>query len=71
MLPSSSPLEKVKMRWSLALPFATASVSDPSKLVMMHYMPWFDTPETNGGQWGIHWTMANRHVLLVFVCMGF
>jgi len=25
-------------------------------------MPWFETRETNGnGQWGIHWTMANRN----------
>ena len=37
-----------------------ASVSDPAKLVMMHYMPWFDTPETNDGRWGLHWTMQNR-----------
>lgn len=24
-------------------------------------MPWFETPATNGGAWGIHWTMANRN----------
>lgn len=22
-----------------------------------HYMPWFETPQTNGGQWGMHWKM--------------
>lgn len=27
--------------------------------VYAHYMPWFETPETNGGKWGMHWTMAN------------
>ncbi|MFK7845928.1 MAG: T9SS type A sorting domain-containing protein [Rhodothermales bacterium] len=31
-----------------------------SKPVIMHYMPWFDTPEFNG-QWGWHWTMNNRN----------
>ena len=29
--------------------------------VLMHYMPWFETPETNQGRWGMHWTMANRN----------
>lgn len=32
--------------------------SNPMK-IYMHYMPWFETPETNNGNWGIHWTMAN------------
>lgn len=28
--------------------------------VYVHYMPWFETKETNpNGQWGIHWTMSN------------
>jgi len=27
----------------------------------MHYMPWFENPSTNGGAWGIHWTMANQN----------
>ncbi|MEM7454385.1 MAG: hypothetical protein AAF456_08510 [Planctomycetota bacterium] len=28
--------------------------------VYMHYMPWFETPETTGGKgWGVHWQMAN------------
>lgn len=33
-----------------------------SEPVYMHYMPWFETPATSGnGQWGLHWTMANRN----------
>jgi len=28
--------------------------------VYVHFMPWFETPETNNGWWGLHWTMANR-----------
>ena len=28
--------------------------------VFIHLMPWFDTPVTNGGAWGLHWTMNNR-----------
>ena len=27
----------------------------------MHYMPWFETPETNDGRWGWHWTMNNKN----------
>ncbi|MBQ8673524.1 MAG: hypothetical protein IJ511_05670 [Bacteroides sp.] len=26
--------------------------------VFAHYMPWFETPETNNGKWGQHWTMS-------------
>jgi len=30
--------------------------------VYIHYMPWFETPQTSGnGQWGWHWTMDNRN----------
>ncbi|RZC31773.1 uncharacterized protein BDFB_013255 [Asbolus verrucosus] len=29
--------------------------------IYVHMMPWFETKETNNGQWGIHWTMANRN----------
>lgn len=30
--------------------------------IFMHYMPWYETPETNSDNtWGIHWTMANRN----------
>ena len=28
----------------------------------MHYMPWFENPETLGpGQWGYHWTLNNQN----------
>lgn len=30
--------------------------SNPQKLYA-HYMPWFETPATNGGSWGYHWTL--------------
>lgn len=30
------------------------------KPVLMHYMPWFETPEFNG-IWGWHWTMNNQN----------
>lgn len=33
--------------------------SNPMKL-WVHYMPWFETPATNNGSWGQHWTMATR-----------
>lgn len=31
-----------------------------TKPVLMHYMPWFETPEFDGG-WGYHWTMNNNN----------
>lgn len=31
-----------------------------STKIFVHYMPWFDTPESSSdGKWGIHWRMAN------------
>jgi hypothetical protein len=27
----------------------------------VHYMPWYETPATNNGKWGIHWTMNTRN----------
>lgn len=31
-----------------------------SMKVYIHYMPWFETPQTSDtGQWGWHWTMSN------------
>src|SRR6516162_4575045 len=52
----------------LAIPATAQPVAvtktNPTK-VYMHYMPWFQTPSslggTDGGQWGIHWTMANQN----------
>lgn len=35
--------------------------TNPMKL-FVHYMPWFETPETSSdGAWGQHWTMANKN----------
>lgn len=34
--------------------------TNPMKL-FVHYMPWFETKETNNGVWGQHWTMANKN----------
>ena len=32
----------------------------------MHYMPWFETPATPGGNnWGIHWKFNNRNPNIV------
>lgn len=32
-----------------------------SKKVFVHFMPWFETPSTNSGLWGQHWTMSNQN----------
>lgn len=31
------------------------------KKVFAHLMPWFETPKTNGGSWGIHWRMNTQN----------
>lgn len=43
-------------------PIAPVNVTktNPMKLYV-HYMPWFETKETNNGNWGMHWTMANKN----------
>jgi hypothetical protein len=42
--------------------------TNPTK-VYMHYMPWFQTPASQGGtdgaSWGGHWTMANENPNIV------
>jgi hypothetical protein len=32
-----------------------------AKKIFAHMMPWFETPQTNGGSWGIHWKMNTRN----------
>jgi hypothetical protein len=48
-----------------ALPLAAQSAVVPKTNPMpvyMHYMPWFQTPQTLGpNNWGWHWTMNNRN----------
>lgn len=39
---------------------ASATKTNPMNLYV-HYMPWFETKETNNGTWGQHWTMANKN----------
>lgn len=58
---------------SLMLCSCTASWGQPQQVektnplkVYMHYMPWFETPDTLGGnQWGFHWKFANRNPNIV------
>ena len=38
--------------------------------VYMHYMPWFETPATNNGKWGLHWTMANQNPNIIDPATG-
>ncbi|MBN2486172.1 MAG: hypothetical protein JXB34_09380 [Bacteroidales bacterium] len=40
--------------------FAPVAVlkTNPTK-VYAHYMPWFESKESNNGTWGMHWTMSN------------
>lgn len=32
-----------------------------TKKVFVHLMPWFETKATNGGTWGVHWTMNTQN----------
>jgi Glycosyl hydrolase family 99 len=55
---------------SLRAPAASAQpVAVPKtnpKKVYMHYMPWFETPDTLGGNnWGYHWKFNNRNPNIV------
>jgi len=39
--------------------------TNPMK-VYVHYMPWFETPETSDdGTWGLHWKLANKNPDLI------
>jgi Glycosyl hydrolase family 99 len=49
---------------TIAQPVAVAK-TNPLK-VYMHYMPWFETPDTLGpNQWGYHWKFNNRNPNIV------
>ncbi len=44
------------------VPYAPVNVTKTnSKRVFVHLMPWFETPATNSGAWGLHWKMANKN----------
>ena len=51
---SDDPVIKAETNEFVAI---SKSIKTP---VLIHYMPWFETPASNKGRWGIHWTMANR-----------
>lgn len=45
---------------SLGQPVPVAK-TNPQR-VFMHYMPWFETPQTSdNARWGLHWTMSNQN----------
>ena len=44
--------------------------TNPQK-VYMHYMPWFETPQTSdNGRWGLHWTMSNQNPNVIDAATG-
>ena len=52
----------------LAVALVSGAAAQPARVqksnplpVYIHYMPWFETPATNNGNWGYHWTMQNRN----------
>lgn len=43
-------------------PYAPVAVAKTEgKKIYVHLMPWFENKESNNGNWGWHWTMANRN----------
>ncbi|MEO6670146.1 MAG: glycoside hydrolase family 71/99-like protein [Ferruginibacter sp.] len=36
-----------------------------NKKVFVHIMPWFETPASNNGVWGLHWRMNNKNPNLI------
>src|ERR1017187_10349760 len=52
------PLNLIGETLALLLWSCTIAVCASPKPVMVHYMPWFQTPYSLGGtSWGYHWTM--------------
>jgi len=54
---NSSPPENFTVTPFDPLPVSKSN----SQKLYVHYMPWFETPETNNGNWGWHWTMNNKN----------
>ncbi len=55
-----SPQKKTNTLVEVYAPVAVPK--SKAQKIFMHYMPWYETPETNSDNtWGIHWTMANRN----------
>jgi hypothetical protein len=40
---------------------SVAVTKQTSKKIFAHILPWFETPASNGGYWGEHWTMTNQN----------
>ncbi len=55
---SNNEMTEEKEITTIVLPPQEVTKSNQMK-VYAHYMPWFETPSTNNGKWGQHWTMAN------------
>ncbi len=64
---SSTKQSNISITWSGNLiPYSPVPVTKTiSKRVFVHFMPWFETKQTNGGTWGQHWTMANENPEIV------
>ena len=45
-----------------AITWTAADASAERPPAYFHYMPWFETPDTNdGNRWGYHWTLENQN----------
>lgn len=55
---SSTPTDNGGLKLTKYPPVAVSKTV--SKKVYVHLMPWFETPATNNGNWGQHWTMNNQ-----------
>lgn len=42
-----------------------AVTKSTTQRAFVHLVPWFATPATNGGNWGLHWTMVNENPVTV------
>ena len=56
-----APLPTIAWNGSLVAHAPVAVSKSATKRVFAHILPWFETPVTNNGFWGEHWTMANQN----------
>jgi hypothetical protein len=59
---SNTTTSTINITWdNTVVPYAAVPVSKQvTKRVFAHILPWFESPSTNSGFWGQHWTGENK-----------
>ena len=61
-MPIATYLRLICLAFVLSVGISDLTYGQPTdRKVYIHYMPWFESPETLGGNsWGYHWQFENR-----------